>query len=80
MSLGSKGCEQVKAVILAGGLGTRMKEQSEYRPKPMVEIGGKPVLWHIMKNFSHYGVRDFVILGGYKVDVIKDFVFKTLGQ
>ena len=65
---------QLKAVILAGGLGTRMREQSEHRPKPMVEIGGKPVLWHIMKNFSHYGITDFIILGGYKVDVIKDFV------
>jgi len=63
----------VKAVILAGGLGTRMREETEYKPKPMVEIGGQPVLWHIMKLFSHYEVNEFVVLTGYKGSVINDF-------
>jgi glucose-1-phosphate cytidylyltransferase len=63
----------MKAVILAGGLGTRMREETEFRPKPMVEIGGKPVLWHIMKNISHFGIRDFVICLGYKGEVIADY-------
>lgn len=63
----------MKAVILAGGLGTRMQELTEVIPKPMVEIGGKPVLWHIMKIFSHYGVSHFDIALGYKGNVIKDF-------
>ena len=56
----------MKAVILAGGLGTRISEETSSRPKPMVEIGGKPVLWHIMKTYSHYGVNDFIICCGYK--------------
>lgn len=64
---------EMKAVILAGGLGTRMKEETEYRPKPMVEIGGRPVLWHIMKNLSVQGFRDFVILAGYKSESISDY-------
>lgn len=63
----------MKVAILAGGLGTRMREETEYKPKPMVEIGGKPVLWHIMKNFSHHGLNEFVILGGYKVASIKSY-------
>lgn len=63
----------MKAVILAGGLGTRMREETEYRPKPMVEIGGKPVLWHIMKNLSVQGFREFVILAGYKSEMIKNY-------
>lgn len=63
----------MKAVILAGGLGTRMKEETEYRPKPMVEIGGRPVLWHIMKNLSVQGFREFVILAGYKAESISDY-------
>lgn len=63
----------MKAVILAGGLGTRMREETEFRPKPMVEIGGKPVLWHIMKNISHFGIKDFVICLGYKGEVITDY-------
>lgn len=63
----------MKAVILAGGLGTRLREETEYRPKPMVEIGGKPILWHIMKNLGHQDVSDFVIALGYKGDKIKDF-------
>ena len=50
----------MKVVLLAGGLGTRLREETEYRPKPMVEIGGLPIIWHIMKNFDHFGVRDFV--------------------
>jgi glucose-1-phosphate cytidylyltransferase len=63
----------MKAVILAGGLGTRLSEESHLRPKPMVEIGGKPILWHIMKMYSHYGINDFVICLGYKGYVIKEY-------
>jgi glucose-1-phosphate cytidylyltransferase len=62
-----------KVVILAGGRGTRISEESTLRPKPMVEIGGKPILWHIMKIYSHYGLRDFVICLGYKGYVIKEY-------
>jgi glucose-1-phosphate cytidylyltransferase len=63
----------LKAVILAGGLGTRLREETEFRPKPMVEIGGKPILWHIMKFYSHYGIRDFVICVGYRGNDIKEY-------
>ena len=63
----------MKAVILAGGLGTRISEETSTRPKPMVEIGGKPILWHIMKIYSHYGVNDFVICCGYKGYLIKEY-------
>ena len=63
----------IKAVILAGGLGTRLREETEFRPKPMIEIGERPILWHIMKIYSHYGVRDFVICLGYKGEMIKDY-------
>jgi len=63
----------MKAVILAGGLGTRILEESHLRPKPMIEIGGKPILWHIMKIYSHHGVNDFVICLGYKGYVIKEY-------
>jgi glucose-1-phosphate cytidylyltransferase len=63
----------VKVVILAGGLGTRLAEETVVRPKPMVEIGGRPILWHIMKHFSAYGHDDFVICCGYKSEIIKDF-------
>ena len=63
----------MKAIILAGGLGTRMREETEFRPKPMVEIGGKPILWHIMKNLSQHGLDDYVIATGYKSEVIKDY-------
>jgi len=63
----------MKAVILAGGLGTRLMEETVLRPKPMVEIGGLPLLWHIMKIYSHYGVRDFIICLGYKGYLIKEF-------
>lgn len=63
----------MKAVILAGGLGTRISEESHLRPKPMIEIGGKPILWHIMKIYSHYGINDFVICLGYKGYFIKEY-------
>ena len=63
----------MKAVILAGGLGTRMSEETDVRPKPMIEIGGKPILWHIMKIYAHYGVKDFIICLGYKGYLIKEF-------
>lgn len=61
----------MKAVILAGGFGTRISEESQFKPKPMIEIGGMPILWHIMKNYSHYGVNEFIICAGYRQDVIK---------
>ena len=63
----------MKVVILAGGYGTRLSEETELRPKPMVEIGGRPILWHIMKIYSHYGYNDFVILLGYKGHMIKEY-------
>jgi len=63
----------MKAVILAGGLGTRLSEETSTRPKPMVEIGGKPILWHILKMYSHHGINDFVICCGYKGYVIKEY-------
>lgn len=63
----------MKAVILAGGLGARLREETEFRPKPMVEIGGRPILWHIMKTLSAQGINEFVICLGYKGDYIKDF-------
>lgn len=63
----------MKAVILAGGLGTRISEESHLRPKPMIEIGGKPIIWHIMKIYSHYGINDFIICLGYKGYVIKEY-------
>ena len=63
----------MKVLILAGGLGSRLSEETNLKPKPMVEIGGYPILWHIMKIYSHYGFNDFVILTGYKSHIIKDF-------
>lgn len=63
----------MKAVILAGGLGTRLSEETTLRPKPMIEIGGKPILWHIMKCYSSYGINDFIICCGYKGYVIKEY-------
>ena len=63
----------MKVVVLAGGFGTRISEESGIRPKPMVEIGGKPILWHILKIYSHYGLNDFVICLGYKGEAIKDY-------
>ena len=65
----------MKAVILAGGLGTRMREETEFKPKPMVEVGGKPVLWHIMKILGHQGITDFIICTGYKGEMIKRYFF-----
>jgi glucose-1-phosphate cytidylyltransferase len=63
----------MKAVILAGGLGTRISEESSLRPKPMIEIGGKPILWHIMKYYASFGIKDFVVCLGYKGYVIKEY-------
>jgi glucose-1-phosphate cytidylyltransferase len=63
----------VKVVILCGGQGTRLREETEYRPKPMVEIGGRPILWHIMKSYAYYGHSHFVLCLGYKGSVIKDY-------
>ena len=63
----------MKVVILCGGLGTRLREETEYRPKPMVPIGSRPILWHIMKTYAHYGHREFVLCLGYKGEMIKDF-------
>ena len=63
----------MKVVILAGGLGTRLSEETVIKPKPMVEIGNKPILWHIMKIYSYYGFCDFIILLGYKGSIIKDY-------
>lgn len=63
----------MKAVILAGGFGTRISEESQFKPKPMLEIGEMPILWHIMKGYSHYGVNEFVICAGYKQHVIKEW-------
>jgi glucose-1-phosphate cytidylyltransferase len=81
----------MRTIILCGGLGTRMKEETEFRPKPLVTIGAKPMLWHIMKMYSHFGFSDFVLALGYKGEMIKDyflnmayygrnFVLKTLDQ
>jgi len=63
----------MKVVVLCGGLGTRLREETEYRPKPLVEIGGRPVLWHIMKLYAHHGFRDFVLCLGYRGTMIKDY-------
>jgi len=65
----------MKAVIFAGGLGTRISEETDVKPKPMVEIGGKPLLWHIMKIYAHHGINDFVVCLGYKGYMIKEFFF-----
>lgn len=63
----------MKVILLAGGFGTRISEESVYKPKPMLEIGGKPILWHIMKQYSYYGFNDFIICAGYKQHVIKEW-------
>ena len=73
----------MKTVLLAGGFGSRISEESAFKPKPMVEIGGKPILWHIMKCYSSYGYNDFVICAGYKQQIIKEwfadyFLYKNL--
>lgn len=66
----------MKVAILAGGFGTRLSEETAIRPKPMVEIGGRPILWHIMKIYAAHGLRDFVVLGGYKVDFIREYFLR----
>lgn len=63
----------MKVVIFCGGLGTRLREETEYRPKPLVEIGGKPILWHIMKIYAHYNIREFILCLGYRGNMIKDY-------
>jgi len=65
--------EKIQVVILCGGIGTRMKEETEFRPKPLVEIGGRPILWHIMKIYSYYGFNDFILPLGYRGNMIKDY-------
>lgn len=65
-----------KAVLLAGGLGTRLSEETGTRPKPLVEIGGRPILWHIMKNYYHFGIEEFIVCLGYKGDMIKEYFLK----
>src|SRR5271157_6301617 len=62
-----------KVVILCGGLGTRLREETEFRPKPMVEVGGRPILWHIMKTYAHYGFREFVLCLGYRGNIIREY-------
>jgi glucose-1-phosphate cytidylyltransferase len=71
--LRKRGAIVMKVVLLAGGLGTRISEESQYKPKPMIEIGGKPILWHIMKEYSYYGFNDFIICAGYKQHIIKEW-------
>src|SRR5688500_15312957 len=66
----------MKVVILAGGLGTRLREETEFRPKPMVEVGGKPILWHIMRHYAHHGYDDFVVCVGYMGATIKEYFLR----
>lgn len=75
MSLAMTEAENVQVVILCGGMGTRLREETEFKPKPMVEIGGKPILWHIMKIYAHYDFTDFVLCLGYKGDAIKNYFY-----
>src|SRR5688500_19615992 len=63
----------MKVVVLAGGQGTRLTEETDLRPKPMVEIGGRPILWHIMKHYAHYGFKEFFIALGYRGEMVKSF-------
>ncbi len=65
----------MKVVILCGGLGTRLREETEFRPKPMIEIGGKPILWHIMRIYSHFGFKEFILCLGYKGEMIKEYFY-----
>ena len=64
----------MKVIILCGGIGTRLKEETEFKPKPMVYIGNKPIIWHIMKIYSHYGFNEFVLALGYKGEQLKDYL------
>ena len=66
----------MKTIILCGGAGTRLKEETEFKPKPMVYVGGQPIIWHIMKIYAYYGYNEFILALGYKADYIKDFFFK----
>src|SRR3954471_13914740 len=72
----------MKVVILCGGLGTRLREETEFRPKPLVDVGGRPILWHIMKLYAHYGFRNFVLCLGYRGNMIKDYFlnYETLNN
>ena len=70
----------MKAVLLAGGLGTRIREETEFRPKPMVEVGGRPILWHIMKNLSGFGITEFIVATGYKSSMIKEYFLNYEAQ
>ena len=70
----------MKAILLAGGLGTRIREETEFRPKPMVEVGGRPILWHIMKNLSRFGITEFIVATGYKSAMIKDYFLNYEAQ
>ena len=63
----------MKVVILCGGKGTRLREETEFRPKPMLPIGERPILWHIMKTYAHYGFKEFILCLGYKADIIKNY-------
>ena len=63
----------MKIVILCGGQGTRLREETEFRPKPMLEVGGRPILWHIMKSYAHHGFREFVLCLGYRGNMIKEY-------
>ena len=63
----------MKTVILCGGQGTRLREETEFRPKPLVEVGGRPILWHVMKLYAHYGLKDFVLCLGYRGAMIKEY-------
>src|SRR3989344_6025331 len=67
----------MKTIILCGGKGTRMKEETEFKPKPLVEVGGKPILWHIMKIYAHYGFNEFILTLGYKGEMIKEWFTKN---
>ena len=71
MSTGSEG--SIPVVILAGGLGTRLREETEYRPKPMVKVGHQPIIWHIMKTYAHFGHKDFIVCLGYKGEMIREY-------
>lgn len=68
-----KNFKMIKVVILCGGKGTRLREETEYKPKPLIEIGGKPILWHIMKHYSHFGFKEFILCLGYKGDQIREY-------